>query len=213
MGLFGKKKPARPPVTVWANSAFKFQAIAEALKTNAATKTVAVAHFPETLRRIQNTLEKENLPVEVLSSGKVFGVSTFLKEAASRNAATLALSDVFPTTPSASPTEKFKVQIIVAELYPVPERDLALQDLFSSFGVSLRYYVALDDPLMKRFGSERIGEMLNMLGGNDDEPIEHELVTNSLFKAQEKIKSSATSDLKSESADEWFKKNVVEQVK
>ncbi len=210
MGLFGKKKPARPSVTVWANSALKFQAIAEALKTNAATKTVAVAHFPETLRQIQSTLEKENLPVEVLSSGKVFGVPTFLKEAASRNAATLALSDVFPTTPSASPTEKFKVQIIVAELYPVPERDLALQDLFSSFGVSLRYYVALDDPLMKRFGSDQLIEMMKQLGGSETDPIEHELVTNSIFKAQEKIKASATSDLKSESADEWFKKNCPE---
>ncbi|KER09769.1 MAG: hypothetical protein HY22_09300 [[Candidatus Thermochlorobacteriaceae] bacterium GBChlB] len=211
MGLFGKKKPERPPVTVWMKADYKLKALADVAGTGTRA-TLVVAHFPETLRRIEQAFAEKNIAAEVMSLGKIFGLSTFLKEATARKA-TLALSDVFPTTASAALPEKFSINVAVAELYPVPERDLALQDLFSSFGVSLRYYVALDDALMKRFGSDQLIEMLKQLGGSETDPIEHELLTNSLFKAQEKIKSSATSDLKSESADEWFKKNVVEQVK
>jgi preprotein translocase subunit SecA len=214
MALFGKKKPERPPVTVWMKSEYKFQAIARAVKTSVAASTpvVIVAHFADALRQIQTALEKENLPVEVISLGKIFGVPTFLKEATSRKAATLALSDVFPlaTSATASP-EKSSVQIIVAELYPTPERDRTLQELFLTFGIGLRYHAALDDALMKRFGSEKIAETLKMLGGNDDEPIEHELVTKSILNAQAKVKETAKSDFKSDSADEWFKKNCVEQ--
>ena len=50
-----------------------------------------------------------------------------------------------------------------------------------------RFYVALDDDLMRLFGSDRIAKVMETLGVPDDTPIEHNLVTRSLEKAQKKV--------------------------
>lgn len=50
-----------------------------------------------------------------------------------------------------------------------------------------RFYVALEDDLMRMFGSDRIASMMERLGIPDDTPIEHSLITRSIEKAQSKV--------------------------
>ena len=50
-----------------------------------------------------------------------------------------------------------------------------------------RFYVSLDDELMRLFGSERIKKVMETLGLPADTPIEHVLITRSIEKAQEKV--------------------------
>jgi len=50
-----------------------------------------------------------------------------------------------------------------------------------------RFYVALEDDLMRMFGSDRIAYMMEKLGIPDDTPIEHSLITRSIEKAQSKV--------------------------
>jgi len=50
-----------------------------------------------------------------------------------------------------------------------------------------RFYVSLDDELMRLFGSDRIKKVMETLGLPDDTPIEHGLITRSIEKAQEKV--------------------------
>jgi len=52
---------------------------------------------------------------------------------------------------------------------------------------SSRFYLALDDDLMKRFGSDRISGLMDRLGLEDDQPIEHPLVSRSIEAAQQKV--------------------------
>ena len=52
---------------------------------------------------------------------------------------------------------------------------------------SSRFYLALDDDLMKRFGSDRIAGLMDRLGLEDDQPIEHGLVSRSIEAAQQKV--------------------------
>jgi preprotein translocase subunit SecA len=52
---------------------------------------------------------------------------------------------------------------------------------------SSRFYLALDDDLMKRFGSDRIAGLMDRLGLEDDQPIEHPLVSRSIEAAQQKV--------------------------
>jgi preprotein translocase subunit SecA len=52
---------------------------------------------------------------------------------------------------------------------------------------SSRFYLALDDDLMRRFGSDRIAGLMDRLGLEDDQPIEHSLVSRSIETAQEKV--------------------------
>ena len=50
-----------------------------------------------------------------------------------------------------------------------------------------RFYIALDDDLMRLFGSERIQKLLGRLGMDDDTPIEHRMLTKSIENAQKKV--------------------------
>ena len=51
---------------------------------------------------------------------------------------------------------------------------------------STRFFVSLEDDLMKRFGSDRIGSMMDRLGMTDETPIEHPLISRSIESAQQK---------------------------
>ena len=51
---------------------------------------------------------------------------------------------------------------------------------------SSRFFVSLEDDLMKRFGSDRIGSMMDRLGMTDETPIEHSLISRSIESAQQK---------------------------
>ncbi|MDE3077503.1 MAG: preprotein translocase subunit SecA, partial [Chloroflexota bacterium] len=50
-----------------------------------------------------------------------------------------------------------------------------------------RFYVSLDDELMRRFASERIANLMGRLGMDDDTPIEHGLVSRAIEQAQTKV--------------------------
>ena len=52
---------------------------------------------------------------------------------------------------------------------------------------SSRFYASLDGDLMRRFGGERIKNVMNLVGMDDDTPIENRIVTKSLIGAQVKV--------------------------
>jgi len=52
---------------------------------------------------------------------------------------------------------------------------------------SSRFYVSLEDDLMRFFGSERIYQLMDKFGFSEDEPIESSLVTGSIEMAQKKV--------------------------
>lgn len=54
---------------------------------------------------------------------------------------------------------------------------------------SSRFYLSLEDDLMRLFGSENIASMMDKLGMDEDEPIEHKIITRSVEKAQKKVEA------------------------
>jgi len=54
---------------------------------------------------------------------------------------------------------------------------------------SSRFYLSLEDELMRLFGSENIRGVLDRLGIEEDEPIEHGLITRAIENAQRKVES------------------------
>ncbi|RDY22831.1 preprotein translocase subunit SecA [Romboutsia maritimum] len=52
---------------------------------------------------------------------------------------------------------------------------------------SSRFYIGLDDDLMRLFGSERISGMVEKIGLEEDMPIEHKILTKSIEGAQKKV--------------------------
>jgi preprotein translocase subunit SecA len=54
---------------------------------------------------------------------------------------------------------------------------------------SSRFYLSLEDDLLRIFGSERISNIMNRLGIEEDQPIEHGLVTKAIENAQRKVEA------------------------
>lgn len=54
---------------------------------------------------------------------------------------------------------------------------------------SSRFYLSLEDPLMRIFASERVGAMMRKLGMKEGESIEHPWVTKAISNAQRKVES------------------------
>ena len=53
-----------------------------------------------------------------------------------------------------------------------------------------RFYISLEDDLMRLFGSEKMISMFNSLGLEDDEQIEHKMLSSAIEKAQMKIEGN-----------------------
>ena len=52
---------------------------------------------------------------------------------------------------------------------------------------SSRFYLSLEDDLLRIFGSERISNIMNRLGIEEEQPIEHRLVTKAIENAQRRV--------------------------
>src|SRR5687767_1192928 len=54
---------------------------------------------------------------------------------------------------------------------------------------SSRFYLSLEDDLMRIFGSDRISGLMQRLGMEEGVPIEHKMVTNAIARAQKQVEA------------------------
>ncbi len=54
---------------------------------------------------------------------------------------------------------------------------------------SARFFLSLEDQLMRIFGGEKIASLMDMMGADEEMPIEHKLVTRSIQNAQKKVEA------------------------
>lgn len=55
---------------------------------------------------------------------------------------------------------------------------------------SSRFYISLEDDLMRLFGGDRIRDMIENMNMPDDEPLEHKILTRSIESAQRKVEGN-----------------------
>ncbi len=53
-----------------------------------------------------------------------------------------------------------------------------------------RFYISLEDDLMRLFGSERVMKIIDTMGMEEDEPIEHGMLTKAIENAQKKVEGN-----------------------
>jgi hypothetical protein len=97
--------------------------------------------------------------------------------------------------------------IIFLEHYPLREKEMALVQSWKPAGI----YVlsALDEPLFRHYGGDRITQLFQLMGMKEDEPLEHAMITNAIHKAQQKLAKKVTVEHAANSMEDWFRKNVV----
>ena len=95
--------------------------------------------------------------------------------------------------------------VILLEHYPLASKESAfLENLHSD---SILITSSLDEPLFNYFGGDRISKLLEGMGVNGDEAIEHVLVTRAIRNAQRKLEKHVLMEQTANSMQEWFDKN------
>ncbi len=97
-------------------------------------------------------------------------------------------------------------KIIFAEHHPMRSKE---QEAFKQWHLKEAVvYSALDEPLFKQFGGDRIVEMMKKLGMEADSVIEHKMVSSSIENAQEKIEKKVITESMANSQQEWMERNL-----
>jgi hypothetical protein len=123
------------------------------------------------------------------------------------NASLLAHADVskFLLTNQA----KFGSEVYFPGHYPLPgPENVVLESLLSLGFGSFVFCLSFDDPLLKIFGSEKIIPLLEKLGLEEEESLEHNMITQSIGRAREKVEKKVNREILSKSPSEWFALNV-----
>ncbi len=60
---------------------------------------------------------------------------------------------------------------------------------------SSRFYLSLEDSLMRIFASDRVKNFMKALGMQSGEAIEHRMVTNAIEKAQRKVEAATSTSV------------------
>lgn len=96
-------------------------------------------------------------------------------------------------------------KVVFAEHHPLAYREISLFEKLQLTHAEI--WSAMDEPLFKEFGSDKIVQMMKQLGIKEDEIIEHSMITDSIHKAQIKIEKKVTSEQQATSQEEWLLKN------
>jgi hypothetical protein len=96
--------------------------------------------------------------------------------------------------------------VIFIEHYPLKEKELLVYS--SLIGQRLTVYSSLDEALFRVFGGDRISSLLEKMGMEENEAINHSMVTKAIANAQEKLAQKVSVDQSARSMDEWLQKNV-----
>lgn len=101
--------------------------------------------------------------------------------------------------------------IILPEHHPLFSAEEGFFEALESSGAEVvcRFYLSLDDPLFQLFGAGNIEQMMQRLGMTEEEHISHNLITQSIVKAQIKTEKKAKNAFSADSAKEWYNKNMV----
>lgn len=95
---------------------------------------------------------------------------------------------------------------VFVEHYPLHNKEL---DLVANWDTkNLLVYSAMDEPLFKHFGSEKLIPLMKMMGMKEDEVIEHAMVSKSIISGQKKIEEQVSFEKSALSQGEWMRLNL-----
>jgi len=99
--------------------------------------------------------------------------------------------------------------VVFAEHYPLKKKE---EELFQSLHLEeVKILSALDEPLFKRFGSDKILKLIQQMGMDEKQSIENILITKAILNAQEKMESKVTLEQSAHSQGDWLEKNLAGQ--
>jgi len=95
---------------------------------------------------------------------------------------------------------------VFVEHYPLNAKELAFAENWNIKNIIV--YSAMDEPLFKHFGSDKMIPLIKLLGMKESESIEHSYLTESIIKGQEKIAEKMIVEQSANSQGEWMERNL-----
>ena len=135
----------------------------------------------------------------------LFWFDDSLSEAATFFSAAMTEEDILLLTRQATSQQLSAKISIFAEHFPLENKE---QDYYKKLNLDVvKVYSALDEPLYKHFGADRIIDIVQKLGMKENEAIEHSMVSSSIKKAQQKIEKKVVFEQTAHSQSDWLQKN------
>ncbi len=175
----------------------KFHAVIEAIKeAHAKGQPVLVGTITiETSEYLSGLLRKQGIPHEVLNAKFHEREAEIVALAGQHGAVTIATNMAGRGTDIKLDDEARAaggLKIIGTERHEARRIDNQLRGRSGRQGDpgESRFYISLEDDLMRLFGSERLMNIFNALGVPENEQIEHKMLSDAIEKAQKKIESN-----------------------
>ncbi len=70
------------------------------------------------------------------------------------------------------------------------------------------FHISLQEPLLHYFGSDKIVPMLERIGFDENEPLQHTMISKSIVNAQQKVDEKNPNAIETDSATNWFEVNL-----
>ncbi len=181
---------------IYKNRAAKFKAVVELIKElHAKGQPVLVGTISiDSSELLANELRKAGVPHEVLNAKQHEREAEIIKLAGQKGAVTIATNMAGRGT-DIKLTEETKaaggLYILGTERHESRRIDNQLRGRSGRQGDPGRskFFLSLEDDLMRIFGSDKIAGLMNTLGMKEDEPIEHKMISNAIAKAQKKVEA------------------------
>ncbi len=172
----------------------KFEAVAREIEeVRAAGRPVLVGTTSiEKSELLSELLKRRGIPHEVLNAKQHEREAAIVEQAGQPGAVTIATNMAGRGTDiqlGEGVAERGGLHIIGTERHESRRIDNQLRGRAGRQGDpgSSQFFVSLEDELMRRFGSERIASMMDKLGMEDDQPIEHKWISRSIESSQTKV--------------------------
>jgi len=179
---------------VFKNERGKFRAVIGDIKEKrAAGRPVLVGTASiEASERLSEQLMREGVPHQVLNAKQHEREAAIIAQAGQPQTVTIATNMAGRGTDivlGPGVREAGGLHILGTERHEARRIDNQLRGRAGRQGDpgSSRFYVSLEDELMRRFGSERISTLMERLGMEEDVPIEHGVISKSIENAQIKV--------------------------
>jgi len=182
------------PDLIYKNAEAKYRAVVNLIKElHKKGQPVLVGTISiDNNEKISKILKKDKIPHEVLNAKQHEREALIIKDAGQKGAVTIATNMAGRGTDiklSKDTKELGGLFILCTERHEARRIDNQLRGRSGRQGDpgESRFFLSLEDDLMRIFGSKKIQGIMNTLGMHEDEPIEHKMITNAIAKAQKKV--------------------------
>ncbi len=181
---------------VYKNKKAKYKAVSQMIKElNTKGQPVLVGTITiESSETLSAHLKKDGVPHEVLNAKQHVREAEIIAKAGEKGSVTIATNMAGRGTDIKLTKETKELGglcIIGTERHESRRIDNQLRGRSGRQGDPglSKFFLCLEDDLMRIFGSDKIYGLMDKLGMEEDEPIEHKMISNAIAKAQKKVET------------------------